>query len=86
MIDVRKWNYDTKEYDPYTPEPGTYVLLTRDMDLPINCMSCAKDMVFGKGYTSKVFHTQVGFGYPVCEQCYEKEVETDAFYRRRREA
>lgn len=25
------------------------------------------------GYTSKQIHTELGFGYAVCEQCYEKE-------------
>ena len=85
MIDVRQWNYATKSYDPYIlPVPdGKYILVTDDMDLPINCMSCGKEMTFGVGYTSKELHTQVGFGYPVCEQCYEKEYERDIQDRRR---
>lgn len=84
MIDIGKWNYETKEYDPYTPDPSwKIVLLSYDMDEPINCTSCGKDMVFGNGYTSKELHTHMGFGYPVCEDCYEQEVKRDETDRRR---
>ena len=73
-IDIAKWNYKNKEYDPYTPDPKwRIVLVTNDMDLPISCASCGKDMTFGEGYTSRELHTKVGFGYPVCEDCYEDE-------------
>lgn len=83
-IDIRKWNYETHEYDAYTPPEGWVpVLVTDDMELAIKCASCGKDMDFGSGYTSKELHTTVGFGYPVCEDCYEKESERDRDDRRR---
>lgn len=84
MIDLRKWNYETHEYDLYqVPDTWVLVLYTQDMELPVNCAQCGKEMTFGEGYTSKEIHTPVGFGYPVCEQDYEKEVERDQANRRR---
>jgi len=35
-------------------------------------------MVYGDGYTSKTIHNSVGFGYPVCEKCYNKELEEES--------
>lgn len=84
MVDIRKWNYETHEYDPYTPPKGwAPVLVTDNMDLPIKCAACGKDMTFGVGYTSRELHTTVGFGYPVCEDCYEEERKRDEADRRR---
>ena len=46
------------------------------MDEIVNCCQCLKEMKFGEGYTSKEVHTPVlGFGYCVCSECYEKEME-----------
>lgn len=76
--DIQKWNFQSHEYEPYTvPADATIVLYTVDMDLPINCTNCFKDMVFGQGYTSRTLHTHVGLGYPVCEDCYEEEVKAE---------
>lgn len=84
MIDLLKWNYETHEYDPYqVPDDWVLGLYSTDMELPINCAQCGKGMTYGVGYTSKEVHTPVGFGYAVCEQCYEKEVERDREARAR---
>lgn len=84
MLNIGKWNYDTRQYDPYTPDPSwVIVLYTQDMDLPINCTSCGKHMDFGSGYTSRELHTSMGMGYPVCEDCYEEERKRDEADRRR---
>ncbi len=72
-ISIGKWNYETREYDPYTPPKGTIILFTQDIELPINCTSCGKDMTYGEGYTSRELHTNSGLGFPVCEDCYEDE-------------
>lgn len=73
---LRKWDYATHEYKPYeVPDDKTFIVYSADMDLPVNCANCFKDMTYGQGYTSRTIHTEVGFGYPVCEDCYEKERE-----------
>lgn len=73
---IGRWNYATHSYDPYdVPIDWTIVLYTDDMDLPINCTNCGKDMVFGDGYTSRELHNPYGLGYPVCEECYEAETK-----------
>lgn len=77
MIDIGKWNYETKTYDPYTPPEGNIVLYSEDMDELINCAQCGKELSFGEGYTSKEIHTSVGFGYPVCTDCYDQEILRD---------
>ena len=55
------------------PEKTTY---SSDMDKLIACASCGKTITFGEGYTSRKITNNVGFGYCVCEQCYEKECNT----------
>jgi hypothetical protein len=76
MVTIGRWNNETHEYDPYTPDPAwTIVLYTQDMNLPINCTNCGKEMVYGDSYTSRELHNAAGFGFPVCEQCYNDEID-----------
>lgn len=78
MIDIRRWNYQKHEYEPYEPREGMKIVLySSDMNEKINCTSCGVDMTYGDGYTSRELHNSVGLGYPVCEYCYEKERETE---------
>ncbi len=71
---IGRWNYATHEYDPYKPDPSWKIqLFSDDMDLPINCTNCGKEMTYGDGYTSLELHNHIGLGYPVCEDCYEQE-------------
>lgn len=73
---IGKWNYETKEYDPYTPDPEwNVVLYTPEMDLAVNCASCGNPMEYGQSFTSLEIHNGMGLGYPVCENCYDKEHE-----------
>lgn len=75
MQDIQKWNFTTHKYEPYTPPNGTtLVLYTTNMNDHTNCANCMKDMVFGDCYTSKQYHNTYGLGYPVCEDCYNKEL------------
>ena len=74
-----KWNYQTHQYEPHpVPEDVVIVLLSNDMDLPINCANCFKPMTFGEGYTSKTIQNNTGFGFPVCNDCYQKEVQDES--------
>lgn len=69
---ARKWNWKTHKYDEYEL-PKKAMMYTDNMDEVCQCASCGKDMVFGDGYTSMEIHTDLGLGYIVCEECYEKE-------------
>lgn len=65
---------DKKEYKPYSvPRDWKCPIYTDDMDLEINCTSCWKETTFGVCYTSRQIHNEMWFGYPVCEECYNKE-------------
>ena len=37
-------------------------------------------MEYGDGYTSRTIHTINGFGYVVCEDCYDKERKEELAY------
>lgn len=39
----------------------------------VNCPHCGKELEYGNCYTSLEIHTEMGFGYGVCEKCYEEE-------------
>lgn len=76
LTGVAKWNYETVEYEPYElPDncPLTLPYSDESMETEINCASCSKKAVFGACYTSKAIHNPSGFGYPVCESCYNQE-------------
>jgi hypothetical protein len=73
---IAKWNTETLEYEPYElPENCPLTLPPSELETEINCASCHKKAIFGKCYTSKEIHGQHGFGFPVCEDCYNKELE-----------
>ena len=68
---IRKWNDKEKEYEPYeVPDEWKLILYSEDMETPINCVNCGKEMTFGEGYTSQRYRTDKGFGYYECEKCY----------------
>lgn len=73
---LNKWNYQTHSYDPMQiPNDWNCKTYSDDMDEIINCPHCGKQIKFGDGYTSLEIHTHIGFGYIVCEECYNKEWE-----------
>lgn len=73
---MRKWNYEKHEYEDYSVPIDWYVsTYETDMDKVVNCASCGKELPFGDTYTSLEIHTTVGFGYGVCEECYQREWE-----------
>ena len=71
---LNKWNYDIHDYEPYeVPDDWNCKTYSADMDEVVNCPHCGNKILFGQSYTSMEIHSKVGFGYAVCEQCYEKE-------------
>lgn len=74
---LRKWNFDTHEYEPFdSPAKATFTY-SANMDAPVDCANCGKAMTYGEGFTSRTIHTEIGFGYPVCEDCYNTEWEAE---------
>ena len=81
-MELRKWNYETHEYEPIeVPDEWNVSLYTENMDEIVNCPHCGKELRFGETYTSKEIHNWVGFGYGVCEECYEEEWKRRKKYR-----
>lgn len=70
---LNKWNYKTREYEPYNSPAIKPVLYSEDMDLMADCANCGKELKYGDMYTSRTIHTELGLGYGVCEKCYEQE-------------
>lgn len=80
-LDIQRWNYQTHSYDPYYPPKNRpLIIYTADMNAKTHCANCDAAMTFGDGYTSLELHTSAGIGWPVCENCYNDELD------RRREA
>ncbi|MBB1552034.1 hypothetical protein HG452_000615 [Candidatus Saccharibacteria bacterium] len=79
-IIVKKWNFKKQEYEDYEL-PEDCPLICHNMEQIINCANCRKKTKFGKSYSSKAIHNEYGFGYPVCEECYKKELENERKYK-----
>lgn len=73
---LRKWNYEKHEYEPYNvPDEWECTWYGTDLSKMINCCQCGKETTLGYSYSSLEVHTLVGFGYMVCENCHDVEVE-----------
>lgn len=76
---AKKWNFSKDEYEDYElPEEAT--TYSNDMNKIVSCARCGKKVLFGEAYTSRQIHTPGGFGYAVCEKCYEKEWKEEYVY------
>lgn len=79
---MKKWNYKTQSYEPYSiTEEWNSPVYCSDMDEVINCASCGTKITFGDAFTSRVIHTDKGFGYPVCYKCNQIEFEVEMNYK-----
>ena len=73
---AQKWDPQTAQYSPYElPEMAS--AYAGKMDEVIQCASCGRKLTYDMCYTSRQIHTEMGFGYGVCENCYEKEWEDE---------
>ncbi len=71
---LRRWNYKKHRYDPFeVPDNWNVILTSNDLDDLINCCTCGKELKFGDSYTSMRVHNNIGLGYCVCQNCYDKE-------------
>ena len=73
---MNKWDYELHQYVKFLiPAEWKVVLACDEMDEKVNCCQCGKEVEFGNTYSSQEFHNEIGFGYAVCEECHEKEME-----------
>lgn len=73
---LNKWNNKKHKYEPYEiPDNWICKTCSDDMYDLVNCPHCGKELQFGDCYTSMEIHTHAGFGFAVCEDCYQNEFE-----------
>lgn len=71
---AKKWNLRLRQYEPYTlPAGWVCPQICEDMEMPINCASCGKQMTYGQGFTSRIIQTDGGMSYSVCWDCKNRE-------------
>ena len=74
---VKKWDFINHVYEPYDiPDHYHTPLYTDDMEEIVNCAGCGTRIKYGQCYTSMTIHNHVGLGYPVCDDCHQKELIT----------
>lgn len=79
----RRWDYlDHCYYRVTKPANWKCSIYEVDLDTIVNCIECGKKIKFGDSFTSMEYHTEIGFGYAVCEHCYNKEWERRRSYER----
>lgn len=71
---VQKFNRKTHQYEDYELPAGAKTY-SENMDEIIPCAGCGKQIKVNDGYTSLEIHTNAGFGYIVCETCYQHELK-----------
>ena len=82
---IQKWDYPSHSYFsiPITSrEPLNIKTYSEDMNEIVNCCQCLKKVKFEDTYTSNEIHTDLGFGFAVCEDCY-KEYRTIVKHKNR---
>ena len=73
---IQRWDYEKHIYEDVENEYGVRIYYAEDeLDEIIRCVNCGDEMVADDGYTSHQWHNHFGFGYLVCEKCYEIELE-----------
>lgn len=72
----KKWNVLLHKYEETEiPDSWNCKTYSDDMDEIVNCPQCGRRLRFGETYTSLEVHTSIGFGFGVCQECYDKEWE-----------
>lgn len=46
-----------------------------DMEKIVPCAQCGRLHKYGEMYTSREVHTAYGFGFAVCRECYDGEMD-----------
>ena len=72
---LRKWNYDKHVYEEHEVTDGwdcKWIINSKEV---CNCCKCGKEVTLATSFSSLEVHNKVGFGYLVCEKCYQEEIE-----------
>lgn len=78
MATIQRWERSIRKYVPHkVPDDWDIRTYSYNMDEVINCVCCGKKMKYGNGYTSKRFHTPLGFGFMECRECYEAYIQEE---------
>ena len=76
---IKRWNAKARMYEPCElPDDWKVSCYETDMGKRVNCVGCGEEIAFGDAYTSRLFHTELGFGYAVCEKCHRYELEGES--------
>lgn len=87
---MKKWDFETRTYKDFESPAGYianfYIGLawSRDkkiLDKEIGCTNCGEIVKYGDTYTSRTIHNNGGLGFPVCEDCYNKEWEAEKIFK-----
>lgn len=79
---LNKWNYDKHKYDSYAIPDNWNVKCDGDLAEVINCAQCGREKILDECYTSMEIHTPLyGFGFLVCEDCHNEEMQRKMRYR-----
>lgn len=72
------WDYVSRKYIEKLcifKYPKNIKTFSENMDEEVNCCQCFRKIRFGDTYSSNEVHTELGMGFAVCPECYEKEWE-----------
>ena len=73
---LKRWDYGTHTYKDFeVPDERRVATYMPDMSLPVDCASCGVTLPYGETFTSLEIHTEHGFGFGVCHECYHAEWE-----------
>ena len=72
---IRRWDWENKRYTvEAVPSDRRATVYCDDMERVIECVTCGRRVKVGETYTSMEVHNSMGFGYMVCEECYNEEM------------
>ena len=74
---VYKWDFVLREYDEIQKDVSESPTICFDMEKIVRCINCGREVAYGNCFTSLRWHTEHGFGYPVCEECHRVEWEEE---------
>lgn len=80
---INKWNFKLEKYELFEiPNNRKVCLYSDDIEQVIQCVNCGKELKVGESYTSLQYHSDMGFGYCVCDSCYQDEWALRRYYER----
>jgi len=73
-VQIKKWDFEKHIYESVENKYGAkLVTYPFDPDEIIRCTNCGKEITAEESMVSKQWHNEIGFGFPVCVECYQTE-------------